>query len=164
MHAYMRSGITNLSSMPMHARFSSTASFAQHTIRHNNAPSRILMPMDDRTKVRLWNVATNKGEKRHGINKDVLLWILLVAQDKFQFSKTVDLTKLTSKSLRRVLKKNYDTIVSRPFLVARNAFPHPGIHTLDTTITSATGTHDTIAAAMTNTVATATDDTAAAQE
>ena len=67
--------------------------------------------MDERMKERLWNAAHKKGEKKDGMNKELLLHALLNAQNKLKFSKT-DLTKLDSKSLRRILRKNYDTIVS----------------------------------------------------
>ena len=62
-------------------------------------------------QIQLWRATKGAGEKSEGVNKDVLEYVLGRAQELGHISTNVNLGKATSKSLRRLLKQHFHSVV-----------------------------------------------------
>ena len=109
--------VTHVEPLPPRLSRASMLSYVKYVIELNQAPDRVLIPIPASGHAKFINAAKGKGQGKGGMQKEVVLFILLVAQEKFGFCPTIDLTKISSSRLRNILKKNLDKILTRPFLV-----------------------------------------------
>ena len=91
----------------------STKIFAQRFIDAERDAGYPPTPFGERARDRLWHAARGRSEKQQGMNKPILLFVLLIAQAKLGFNPNADLSKHSSKRLRKILRANYERIACR---------------------------------------------------
>ena len=103
---------------PVSVGRASVSDLAQYMIQFHRTHGRPVIPLPSENHQKFTNASKGMGEKRHGLAKPVILFVLLVAQKKLGICPTLNLSKLTSARLRKILKTHLDKILTEPFLVA----------------------------------------------
>ena len=109
---------THLALKSMSFGRASVSDLAQFAVNFGPPNDRLLIPIPSEGHQKFINASKGMGEKRHGLSKPVILFVLLVAQKKLGICPSLDLCKLTSMRLRKILKTHLDKILTKPFLVA----------------------------------------------
>ena len=83
----------------------------RHIVKDANKIGLAIMPINVNTNSLIWRGAHGKTGKDRGLNKELILFVLLIAQESAGFKKNINLSRLTSTQLRNILKNNYNEVM-----------------------------------------------------